>query len=93
LAIFDGLNQSMLQVQVLREETTRVIEGLKKRYFKDAESLVQEAIEIDKNRREIQKQADDLKAKSNTDSKKIGELMKSGKTEEANDLKGQVCFR
>jgi seryl-tRNA synthetase len=92
LAIFDGLNQVMLQVQVLREETNRVIEGLKKRYFKDAESLVHEAIEIDKNRREIQKQADDLKAKSNTDSKKIGELMKSGKTEEANHLKGQVAL-
>jgi len=63
LAIFDGLNQNMLQVQVLREETNRVIDGLRKRNFKDAESLVNEAIEIDKNRREIQKQADDLKAK------------------------------
>jgi seryl-tRNA synthetase len=91
LAIFDGSNQFMLQVQVLREETNRVIEGLKKRYFKDAESLVHEAIEIDKNRREIQKQADDLKAKLNTDSKKIGEFMKSGKTEEANNLKGQLA--
>lgn len=91
MAIFDGLNQFMLQVQVLREETSRVIEGLKKRYFKDAESLVHEAIDIDKSRREIQKQADDLKAKLNADSKKIGELMKSGKTEEANSLKGQVA--
>ena len=91
IGIFDGLNQIMLQVQVLREETNRVIEGLKKRNFKDAESLVNEAIEIDKNRREIQKQADDLKAKSNTDSKKIGELMKTGKKQEADDLKNQVA--
>jgi len=91
LAIFDGSNQFMLQVQVLREETSRIIEGLKKRNFKDAESLVNEAIAIDKNRREIQKQADDLKAKSNTDSKKIGELMKAGKKEEADSLKSQVA--
>ncbi|MBS1506861.1 MAG: serine--tRNA ligase [Bacteroidetes bacterium] len=80
----------MLQLQVLREETSRVIEGLAKRNFKDAEALVNEAIAIDKNRREIQKQADDLKAKSNADSKKIGELMKAGKVEEANILKGSV---
>ncbi len=92
MVIFDDLNQVMLQVQVLREETNRVIEGLKKRHFKDAELLVNEAIEIDKNRREIQKQADDLKAKSNSDSKKIGELMKGGKADEANILKGQVAL-
>lgn len=91
MAIFDGLNQFMLQVQVLREETSRVVEGLKKRYFKDAEFLVNEAIEIDKNRREIQKQTDDLKAKSNADSKKIGELMKTGKKEDAEILKSHVA--
>ncbi len=81
----------MLQVQTLREETERVIDGLAKRNFKEAEALVREAIDIDKKRREIQKQADDLKAKSNADSKKIGELMKTGKAEEANNLKGQVA--
>ena len=91
MAIFDGLNQFMLQVQVLREETNRVIEGLKKRYFKDAESLIEDAIAIDKNRREVQKQADDLKAKSNNDSKKIGELLKTGKKDEADGLKIQVA--
>jgi len=82
----------MLQVQVLREETNRVIDGLKKRNFKDADSLVNEAILIDKNRKEVQKQADDLKAKSNIDSKKVGELMKAGKTEEANAIKSAVAL-
>jgi len=80
----------MLQVQVLREETNRVIEGLKKRNFNDAESLVNKAIEIDKNRRDVQKQTDDLKAKSNSDSKKIGELMKTGKKEDAENLRTRV---
>ena len=82
----------MLQVQVLREETARVIEGLGKRNFKDAETLVNEAIDIDRNRREMQKQADDLKAQSNADSKKIGELMKAGKSDEAGQLKSQVAL-
>ncbi len=82
----------MLQVHVLREETNRVIDGLKKRNFKDADSLVNEAILIDKNRKEVQKQADDLKAKSNIDSKKVGELMKAGKIEEANAIKSAVAL-
>ncbi len=82
----------MLQVHVLREETNRVIDGLKKRNFKDADSLVNEAILIDKNRKEVQKQADDLKAKSNIDSKKVGELMKAGKIEEANTIKSAVAL-
>ncbi len=81
----------MLQVQVLREETERVIEGLTKRNFKEAAALVHEAIELDKNRREIQKLADDLRAKSNMDSKRIGELMKTGRVEDANKLKGELA--
>ncbi len=81
----------MLQVQVLREEKDRVIEGLAKRNFKDAEALVNEAIEIDKNRRETQKRADELKAKSNADSKKIGELIKAAKMDEATNLKSEIA--
>ncbi len=91
MAIFDGLNQFMLQVQVLREETTRVIEGLKKRYFKDAEDLVHQLLDNDKVRRKTQVDLDELKSQSNNNSKKIGELIKSGKIEEANTLKGQVA--
>jgi seryl-tRNA synthetase len=91
LAIFDGLNPFMLQGQVLREERDRVIEGLQKRNFKDAEQIVSEAISLDKYRREIQKQTDDLKAKSNADSKKIGELMKTGKKQEADILRSQIA--
>ncbi len=79
----------MLQVQVLREETSRVIEGLAKRNMKEAEALVHQAIELDKNRREIQKQADGLKAKCVSSGNGLIdlELMKAGKTEEANALK------
>ena len=80
----------MLQINVIREQTEKVIEGLKKRYLKDAEELVSNVIEIDKNRRETQLILDNLKAKSNTDSKKIGELMKSGKADEAQGLRAAI---
>jgi len=81
----------MLQVQVLRDDTKRVIEGLAKRNLKDAETLVNQAIENDKQRRKTQLDLDDLKAKSNANSKKIGELIKDKKTDEANALKNEVA--
>jgi seryl-tRNA synthetase len=81
----------MLQVNVVREQTAKVLEGLKKRYLKDAEELVAKVIETDKQRRETQQLLDSLKAKSNTDSKKIGELMKTGKADEAQALRVAVA--
>lgn len=82
----------MLTLQILREQTDIVLEGLKKRNFKDAESLVQQIIENDKLRRETQNTLDTLKAKSNADSKKIGELMKTGKADEANTLRAAIAL-
>ena len=80
----------MLQINVIRENRDKVLEGLKKRNFKDAEELIGEAIDIDGLRRKQQLELDDLKAQSNSDSKKIGELIKSGSADEANNLKGKV---
>lgn len=82
----------MLTLQTLREQTDIVLQGLKKRNFKDAESLVQQIIENDKLRRETQNTLDTLKAKSNADSKIIGELMKTGKPAEANTLRAAVAL-
>lgn len=81
----------MLTLQVLREQKDIVLEGLKRRNFKDADTLVQEVIEIDKLRRETQNTLDSLKASSNADSKKIGELIKSGKAEEATALRAAIA--
>jgi seryl-tRNA synthetase len=80
----------MLQVSVIREQQDRVLAGLKKRNFREAESLIEEILENDQRRRDTQKAVDDLKAQSNSDSKKIGELMKAGKSEEASLLRTTV---
>ena len=80
----------MLQINVIRENKDKVLEGLRKRNFKDAEELINGAIDIDGLRRKQQLEVDDLKAQSNSDSKKIGELIKSGSADEANSLKGKV---
>jgi seryl-tRNA synthetase len=81
----------MLQVSVIREQQEKILVGLKKRNFKEADQLIQEIIEIDQRRRETQKSVDDIKAQSNLDSKKIGELMKAGKAEEATLLRTTVA--
>lgn len=81
----------MLQIATIREQPQKVLEGLAKRNFKDGEELVRQVIENDQRRRDTQKVLDDLKAKSNIDAKKIGELMKSGKADEASSLRALVA--
>jgi seryl-tRNA synthetase len=81
----------VLQLQVIRENTDRVLEGLRKRNFKDGEALVGAVIETDKVRRETQIQLDALKAKANADSKSIGELMKTGRSDEAGKMRASVA--
>lgn len=80
----------MLQLAVIREQTDKVLQGLAKRNFKDAETIIQEILNNDLRRRDTQKVLDELKAKSNADSKAIGELMKAGKANEATSLRATV---
>ncbi len=49
----------MLQVSFLREEKERVLEGLKKRNFKQLE-LVDEAIQLDDERKKTQQELDSI---------------------------------
>ena len=67
----------MLQVSFLREEKERVLEGLKKRNFKQLE-LVDEAIQLDDERKKTQQELDSQLAEINKISKEIGILMKEG---------------
>lgn len=79
----------MLLLQTLREEKEKVLLGLKKRNFPNPE-LVDQAIEADAERRKIQSRLDAFLAEVNQQSRQIGELMKSGKKEEAMALREQA---
>lgn len=81
----------MLQLNVIREQTEKVLLGLSKRNLKEAGELVGKVIETDRLRRETQQLLDDIKAKSNADSKRIGELMKAGKADEATALRAAIA--
>ena len=80
----------MLQVNFLKEQKERVLEGLKKRNFKDLE-LVDNAISLDEMRKKIQFELDSQLAEINKISKEIGILMKEGKKEEAEVAKSKTA--
>lgn len=79
----------MLQVPFIRENRVMVIERLSKRNI-DATKMIDEVIALDEKRRSIQAQLDNTLAESNSISKEIGNLFKSGKVEEANTLKAKT---
>lgn len=81
----------MLQVAFIRSNRDRVVEGLKKRNFDGAESLVEEALKLDELRRETQNELDNILASSNSLSKEIGQLFKSGEVQKANILKEKTA--
>ena len=77
----------MLQINNIRENKEEVLKRLAIKNFKNAETIINDILELDKIRKTTQKQGDDLKAESNSCAKQIGDLMKSGKKEEGEALK------
>lgn len=80
----------MLPIQLFRQNKELVIEGLKKKNFKELE-LVDEIISIDERRRQLQVENDNLAASINSASKSIGQLMAKGEKDEAEKMKANVA--
>ena len=81
----------MLDIKFVRENPDAVKENIKKK-FQDAKlPLVDEVIELDKQARVLQQEADELRAKKNAIAKQIGALMAQGKKEEAEEVKKEVA--
>lgn len=80
----------MLQVNILREERERVLEGLNKRNFRQL-NLVDEAIATDDERRSLQSELELNQTEMNKISKEIGMLMKEGKKDEAENAKARTA--
>ena len=76
----------MLQVPFIRENKEDVIKRLAVRNI-DASQMIEDVISLDEDRRQTQTLLDNALAESNTLSKEIGNLYKSGKAAEANVLK------
>ena len=80
----------MLPIQLFRQNKDLVLNGLKKKNFKDLE-LVDKIISLDELRRHVQLENDTVAAAINAASKNIGQMMANGKKEEAEALKNEVA--
>lgn len=80
----------MLDVRFVRENREEIISRLDKRNL-PAEELVNKMLLLDDARKEAQQQFDATQAEMNNLSKEIGELFKSGKQAEANELKERTA--
>ncbi len=70
----------MLDIKVIRENPEKVNELLKRR---NPELSIDEILEIDVERRKVQTQADELRAKRKNESQKIGMMKKNGENTDA----------
>jgi len=84
----------MLEVYRIRERMEEVREAMRKRNFSDEDlKVLDRIIASDDNRKNTQTRLDNLLAEQNNLSRQVGDLMKSGKREEAETIKEQVAAR
>lgn len=81
----------MIDIKFLRENPEIVKENIRKKFQDEKLELVDEVIELDRQRRENQAEADRIRADKNKISKEIGALMAQGKKEEAEAVKAKVA--
>ena len=81
----------MIDIKFLRENPDVVKENIKKKFQDSKLSLVDEVIELDKEARAAQQEADALRASKNKIAKEIGACMAQGKKEEAEAKKAEVA--
>jgi seryl-tRNA synthetase len=80
----------MLEVKHIRAYQKEYVQALKKRNF-EADSVFEAILNLDERRRSTQKKLDEILFESNSLSKEIGMLFKSGETEKANAAKKKTA--
>lgn len=81
----------MLQLSAIANNQEYTVKGLTKRGVSNAQSLIEEVLELDQLRRETQAKLDNTLSTSNNLSRQIGQLMKEGRREEAETVKKQTA--
>ena len=80
----------MIDIKFLRENPEAVKQNIRNKFQDEKLPLVDEVISLDKERREILQELESLRAEKNRSAKEIGQLMKQGKKEEAEEAKKKV---
>ena len=81
----------MLTLKLINEQTERVVRGLEKKLFPNAQEAIDKAKELDRQRREAQTSLDACLAEQKKYAAQIGALMKQGKRDEAEAAKAEVA--
>ena len=80
----------MIDIELIRNDRDAVKENIKKK-FQDAKlPLVDEVYDLDRKFRDAKAEGDNLRSEKNKASGEIGNLMKEGKKEEAEEIKKRV---
>lgn len=77
----------MLEVTQIRSNKGRIISALEKRQLAGAADMINKVIELDDKRKATQTKNDEMLSEANQLSKQIGQLMKAGKRDEAEQIK------
>ena len=80
----------MLDIKFVRENPEVVKENMRKKFQDEKIPLVGEVLKEDKELRQAQQHADDIRSKRKKISKEIGIMMSQGKKEEAEAIKAQI---
>ena len=81
----------MLLLPFIRDNKEATLAGLKKKRFANAETAVEQVLAFDQQRRDAQKELEDVLARSNAKAKEIGALMKAGQKAEAESAKAETA--
>ena len=81
----------MLTLKVITQETEKVLKGLEKKHFKNAQETIDKVLEYDRIRRSSQSELDATLQQSKQCAAKIGQLMKEKNLAEAEEVKKQVA--
>lgn len=81
----------MLLVSYIRENKDKVLAGLAVRGIKNAENQIDQVIDLDDDRKRLQRDNDDVLAQSNAIAKSIGMLIREGKKDEAEVKKQETA--
>jgi seryl-tRNA synthetase len=82
----------MIQVSFIKENREKVVHGLAKRNFPDAEVTLDKVLAADETRKATQTKLDNTLAESNKLSKEIGVLFKAGEPQKAALLKEKTAL-
>lgn len=80
----------MLNLLQIKENPEKIIKGLVKKKFMEANQFIQKVLSIDEKRRNTQTGLDRILGEINNQSRRIGQLMKDGKKEEAEKVKSET---